>query len=684
MSSLFIAHLATAYALGVVLALLDIRGNDYVALGFWRSIWLMLLDRTLTFGAAVAMAVVAFIVIRADAVAICPAVRPCLSISWLARCLCDNRLTLLLLATSVPVYLVCRSGSWKLGAVCALLWCIMILALRMATRLLGLASKPTAHGPLVALGCSGALLILSAGLLDPHSLEGPGLNEANLIVASGLLSVALVYFLLLCWHFRLADRGGRASNTKRGGRFLVASALLMALLPLLPWLGAQMHTIPDNMTVTNRKNVIVIAIDTLRADHTSLRGVAAGARDYTPNLRQLASRGVIFETAISQAPWTMPSFASVLTGKYPDEHGAVSISGYLRARQLTVAEILRESGYDTAAIVSHTYVDSEHGFDQGFSSFHEDNALGHEAVTSTALTDSALNFLREERDQDNFFLFLHYFDPHNVYQDHAEYDFADGYGGWLKNDRGLRDLNQLRKFRHLLDGVDLRYLDDLYSEEISHTDVQIGRLLAYLDESHLSDDTAIIIVTDHGEEFMERGWLGHSIGLYDELTHVPLVCVLPGQKSSRPSVPDVVETRGVFDLILQYLGVSNPAVRGESTLLKKFNESEEEGSKPSIAFSTVGLAKTPIGAGDGLHVSSARTAEWKFIADYTLKREYLYHLSTDPGEKENVIEAHPEQAATMRASLNGWMEQMTGMKGFTPKMELDKDQTESLKALGYL
>ena len=183
---------------------------------------------------------------------------------------------------------------------------------------------------------------------------------------------------------------------------------------------------------------------------------------------------------------------------------------------------------------------------------------------------------------------------------------------------------------------------------------------------------------------MERGWLGHSVGLHDELIRVPLLCVLPGLDSTSKQVSEVVETRGVFDLVLQYLGVTDQEISGDSDLLRRIQHPEAPDAEPSVAFSTVGLSETPIGAGDGLHVSSARTKEWKLIADYTLNREFLYRISVDPGETEDVMGLYPEQAEAMRKLLNAWMEEMTGMAGFAPQMEMDKDQTESLKALGYL
>jgi len=685
MALFLFVHLAIAYVFGIAWALLDIRSNGYAALDFWRSIWLTLLDATLTCGAAGLAGALGFVVMRSLLIVLWPPSQRLLSIVFLVRCLHEFRLTLSLFAASLPIYLVCRGGSWKIGALCAILWIGMILVLAILVRVLDAPSRARSHGPLAACFFSGAFLIVSLGAMDPHSFQGYSLNATNIYVALALVATATAYFILLVGYYRAVERYRPNQEAMRPGRAMVAVAIVVCLSPLAPWIALRFQSVPENLIVKNPKNVIILAIDTLRADHTTLlqdEGVVG--RDYTPNLRNLARRGVVFESAISQAPWTMPSFASVLTGKYPDEHGAVSIAGYLRAAQLTVAEVLREAGYQTAAIVSHTYVDSEHGFDQGFTSFNEDNALGHDAITSTALTDEAMRFLENGRNKDNFFLFLHYFDPHNVYHDHAEYNFADEYAGWLKKERMLRDINQLRKFRHLLNAEDLKYLDDLYSEEISHTDVQIGRLLAYLEENNLSDDTAIIIVTDHGEEFMERGWLGHSIGLYDELIHVPLLCVLPGVDATRGQVSNVVETRGVFDLVLQYLGISNPDIAGDSNLLKEIRSPEEAGSETSIAFSTVGLSETPVGAGDGLHVSSARTREWKFIADYTLNREFLYQLSSDPGETENVIDRFPEQADSMRKSLNDWMRETTGNTEFAPRMEMNKDQTESLKALGYL
>lgn len=673
---------------GTGLAFFDIRGNGYLALGFWRSIWLTLLGRVFVcglFGGALAMG---SIVLRLIADTLWPTGRSVPASLFLVRCLRDNRRTALLLAVSVPMYLVCREGSWKIGAVCAMLWFGMVVTLGLVARFDLERSERNRGALLASLFGAGTLFILELGLLNPHLLQGIRLNANNAVVGFTLLLVAIISSLMLRWHFNVVQRSDESGTRTIAGRSALILALLSLVLLAAPWAALRLHSTPETLQARNPKNVIVIGIDTLRADHTSLlQRDAASGRDYTPNLRKLAERGMVFETAISQAPWTMPSFASVLTGKYPDEHGATSISGYLRSAPLTVAEVLRESGYRTGGIVSHTYVDSLHGFDQGCDSFNEDNALGHEAVTSVAVTDRALQFLGANAGPENFFLFLHYFDPHNVYQDHAEYDFADGYSGWLKGDPSVRDINQLRKFRNLLGPADLKYLDDLYAEEIVYTDAQIGRLVAYLDQANLSDNTAIIVVTDHGEEFMERGWLGHSIGLYDELVHVPLLCVLPGFATKPGSVSDVVETRGVYDMILQYLDVSNMEIRGESNLINRIRTADGStaatGPSP-VAFSTVGLANTKVGVGDGIHVSSIRTNEWKLIANYTLKREFLYQISVDPDESSNVLTQHPEQAETLRNSLNTWMQQVTGDANFAPQMEMDSEMTESLKALGYL
>jgi arylsulfatase A-like enzyme len=212
---------------------------------------------------------------------------------------------------------------------------------------------------------------------------------------------------------------------------------------------------------------------------------------------------------------------------------------------------LREAGYETAGILSHVYVDSAHGFAQGFDSYDETNVLGHHEITSETVTDRAIGLL-ERAHRAPFFLFAHNFEPHYEYRDNETITYADDYSGWLAGEQ--LDIGGLRDRRHDLSTADLDYLRDLYDKVIAYTDGELGRILSFLKQSGLDRNTIVVVVADHGEEFMERGWLGHTTSLYEELVNVPFIIALPIGAQQEPLVSEPVETRSILPTVLDYVG----------------------------------------------------------------------------------------------------------------------------------
>jgi len=446
---------------------------------------------------------------------------------------------------------------------------------------------------------------------------------------------------------------------------------------LLPWIAlvASPMLIEPGLALNRPTNLLLIGIDTLRVDHTSL--LAESERQTSPHLSALAARGTFFEAAISQAPWTMPAFGSVMTGRYPREHGAISLSGKLRSTELTLAELLREAGFDTAGIVSHAYLDSVHGFDQGFDTYDETNVREHHDVTSADVTDLALAYLGKPHSKP-FFVFLHYFDPHYEYRNHPDFDYADGYEGWLQ-DTSV-DIHGLRDRRHDLSEADLDYLRDLYDEEIAFTDAQIGRILSYLRESGLDENTIIIVVADHGEEFMERGWLGHTTSLHEEQVRVPLIVALPAGEHQIRRVASVVETRAIFATVLDFMQPETRIVSLKGSLLPLMS-GKAYGEAATPAYSEVWLPDANIDK--RLRMSSVRTDRWKLIRNTTHDREYLYDLSIDPDERVDLLVAESERGKELRGLLEVWLRAMEEVGGEAPAAKLSEEQLQELRSLGY-
>jgi arylsulfatase A-like enzyme len=400
------------------------------------------------------------------------------------------------------------------------------------------------------------------------------------------------------------------------------------------------------------RNILVISVDTLRADRASLLSADEHQRDLTPNVREmLAGRGTVFTSAISQAPWTLPAFASIFTGLYPEQHGADRLTGRLAPGQITLAELLREHGFYTGAVVSGEFVGSEVGMDQGFASFDESQVPVGVGITSWQVSERALRFLGAHAERP-FFLFLHYFDPHLPYRDQPDFHFADSYAGWLRAEAEVVDQLMLFQFKkHLLGPLEREFITDLYDEEVAYTDAQIGRVLGFLDEAGLWDATLVVFVADHGEEFLEHGSVGHANTLYQECIHVPLAIVDPMHEApatfTRP-----VETRWLFRTVLDFLGLEPPEDRAD---LPSLTHDSLSGREEHLVRSSTHPAQSPIdeATSPGAHVwlSSLVDERWKLIVDHNLGRSMLFDLGSDAGEQDDQLERRPEIGARLSAAL---------------------------------
>ena len=273
--------------------------------------------------------------------------------------------------------------------------------------------------------------------------------------------------------------------------------------------------------ITDRPNIILISIDTLRQDHV---GVYGYERNTTPVLDKIASEGVVFKNSYSTAPWTLPSHMSMFTGLPPSVHMVDIDDRSLDSKKDILTEILNSSGYVTGGFFSAIYLKGEYGFSRGFDLY--SNEIKKDSDT---ITDKALEWI-EERKQSEFFLFLHYFDVHWPYRPPVKY--AEKFGVDTSQKRWFR-YGKLMFLRNFTDpsvkmGEKTRKkVIDLYDAEIYRIDASIGRLIAYLKEKKLYDKTIIMVTSDHGEEFKEHGSFGHFHQLYSELINVPLIIRFP-------------------------------------------------------------------------------------------------------------------------------------------------------------
>jgi choline-sulfatase len=282
-------------------------------------------------------------------------------------------------------------------------------------------------------------------------------------------------------------------------------------------------------------NVLLITIDTLRADRLGIYGYG---KPTSPELDAFAAGAVVFEHAEASAPWTLPALASVMTGEVASTHECWNYGSMLDDSFRTLPELLLTAGYDTAAVVSHLFTTSRHGLQQGF--VHTDDSFAYpevdpaENITSQVISDKAIRFLDQKKaspDDAPWFLWLHYFDPHKEYMQHP--GISEGF------------VTPGAKTRGTLFG-------DVYDGEVRYTDLHVGRVLARLHELGLEQETVVVLLADHGEEFDDHGAIGHGHSLHGELVHVPFAIRAPGLAPRR--VQELARQIDVLPTVLELVG----------------------------------------------------------------------------------------------------------------------------------
>jgi len=219
-----------------------------------------------------------------------------------------------------------------------------------------------------------------------------------------MISTAVGFLLTNSDLFRRLVRGLRRTAERRGVVFLAVAILASTI-------AFNVALLPRGPGSSSGKNVVLITIDTLRADHLKSYGYN---RPTAPNVDALAKEGILFQRAIAQAPWTLPSMATLHSSLYPSQHGAYRYSFRMHERVMTLAEHFKNENYRTIGVVSHTFVNSTYGFAQGFDVFDESHIMQQSGVSSDKISTAAVTYIRRSKDK-RFFLWLHYFDPHYDY-----------------------------------------------------------------------------------------------------------------------------------------------------------------------------------------------------------------------------------------------------------------------------
>lgn len=439
-------------------------------------------------------------------------------------------------------------------------------------------------------------------------------------------------------------------------------------------------TTPDPAPPQSRPNVLLVVIDTLGADHVDRLPPDERA---TPEMDRLAAGGVAFERAYTTAPWTQPAVTSLMTSKMPSSHGVLRLLDKVPPGLETLPERFHDQGFRTAAVVSHTLLGRQFGWGQGYDSFDESAVGDHSSVTSHRVTDAAIRVLHDLSRQ-RFFLFVHYFDPHYVFNHHPELDRTSWYEGKL---RPAMDIWDLLGMRSRLRPEDERYLLELYREEAAYTDLHLGRLLATLRSLGLEGNTLVAVTADHGEEFNRHGWIGHTKNLYDDVLRVPLVLSLPGRLAPRrvdapvsllDLAPTLLDLAGIGGVSAGFEGVSLAACAGGGPCPAPDRELRAEvsfGMEPDDPprFAEKVAFKTALRAGNR-----------KLLHDLLLDRFELYDTQADPAESSNLAGAGGGEEERLRARLRAWEDSRPRPRAAGTTVSPDPEVLERLKAMGYI
>lgn len=416
-------------------------------------------------------------------------------------------------------------------------------------------------------------------------------------------------------------------------------------------------------------NVVLVSIDTLRADHVGAYGYD---RPTTPHLDTLASSGVVFENAISQSSWTRPAHMSMFTGLHPHEHGFVGLSDRhrLEGSTPTLASELREHGYATVAFTGGVNVAATYGFDVGFDLFRSNGRNFRDNLEET-------RYWLDEQATEPFFLFWHGYDAHTPYKN----DPVDRTALGLPATRKRQALG--RTCRRKNSGQGIRTVIDEYDAAVHHADRYLGKLLSELRSRDLLERTIVIVLSDHGEEFLDHDACFHLNTLYREVLHVPLVVSAPGLQARR--VPALVPgSVSIANTILDLVGVERRRLPGPSLVGAITGGAVDE---HVVVSETRHSQESRAGRG---HLRSLTLPHEKLIDWITLERREWFDLERDPGELEPRTSGQPLRRAVDR--LARWIDEHPGRQKDAPsatsdsaeRRKRDAEIERDLRSLGYL
>jgi arylsulfatase A-like enzyme len=475
-------------------------------------------------------------------------------------------------------------------------------------------------------------------------------------------------------------------------------------------------------------NVLVYVVDALRADHLSAYGYD---RETTPNIDALCEDAVRYENCFSTATWTRPASVSLLTGAYPPTHGVRHREHRFPPELPRFPQTLSEAGFETVGVSTMGNVSTTLGYDVGFDSYHDlykdDEIVRKRKRTSTKREQLA----HEDRDEialpraediterlepvyddppEDLFAFCWSIDTH------MPLDPPEGYRQFMDSAYDGPVDGSFESMPEELTDVDISHLVDLYDSEISYVDAQIGKLIDTLKRQGVYDDSVVVVVGDHGEAFREHETIFHGNFPYDEVLHVPLVIKPPANDGTSETVSDIVSIVDIFPTVLDMLGIDDRPACTQGQVLAPFaetptdrpvySETQLRGFKPAYRavrtdrWKYIDIERPAlVDVLRGLHIHRDSLPHARFVLAtlrdglygelFDMDDEFLYDLSADPSERQNLATERPTDIAEWQDQLREWLDECAALHeevvGSTDTgADIDADTEEQLKQLGYV
>lgn len=440
-------------------------------------------------------------------------------------------------------------------------------------------------------------------------------------------------------------------------------------------------------------NIILFSMDTLRAD-------TIGFFDYpkptTPSMDRFLSECVVFKKAYAPEPHTLPSHVSLFTSLHPLSHGVKGLmkGGIALSNGIpTLAAVLRENGYTTAAFINGGFLHSRFGLDRGFDEYNyfsdikknEKNVTSYHGRSAEEVNEAVLAWL-ERNDKEPFFLFVHYFDIHSDW-DQLPYDspvdymemFCGDYQGDFNGGDGKKSasmyLEKVNRKRIALDPSTMQYIRSLYDAGVRYTDDQFGELIEELKRRKLFDRGLMVLLSDHGEEFKEHDKMLHT-QLYEECLHVPLAFRFPDSDGVPPTeIHEPVRLIDVMPTLLEYVGLEPPStVQGRSLWPIGRDRPAERKEEPFFFFSSI--------TGDQAMIDSG----WKLILSPSKKGVRLYDLQSDHMEKKDQAGSEGKRVSQYMKKMKAWRQGIPKLyrSGDVKTISLDGETIKQLQSFGYI